>query len=161
MRLTEEEYQQGEESEALDLSAGPQVSISNLKNISLSASPVPIPPTIVIGDDWNGTSCTVSPLRGRLISGMTIICKDEGVKVTLLIPTISTIPACKGDLYKHPEFDITGKQIGWTMEPLGNQAVGFSVHFTMGTPPRVVAVLLCAFPTEVEKRVGVCTWIAS
>jgi len=89
---------------------------------------------------------------------MTILYKRDAVKATLLTCTLCTIPACKGDLYKDPEFNVAGKQMGWTMEPLGNQAVGFSIHFTMGVPPRLVAVILSNFPAKVEERVGVCTW---
>jgi len=149
---------QREESAALDLSVASQISISNLKHLSLSALPISIPPTITISDDWFGTRCCVSPLRGRLVSGMNILCKDDGIKTTLLTCTLCTIPACKGDLYKNPEFSMEGKQMGWTMEPIGSQAVGFSIHFTMGVPPRVVAVMLSNFPAKVEERVGVCIW---
>ena len=53
---------------------------------------------------------------------------------------------------------MAGKQMGWTMEPLGTHAVGFSIHFTMGFPPRLVAVMLSNFPAKIEERVGVCTW---
>jgi len=149
---------QREESAALDLPVASQVSIENLKHISLNAFPISIPPTITVNSDWFGTSCHISPLRGRLVSGMSIICKDDGIKTTLLTFTICTIPACRGDLYKDPEFSMVGKQMGWTMEPLGSQAVGFSIHFTMGVPPRVVAVMLSNFPAKVEERVGICTW---
>ena len=89
---------------------------------------------------------------------MTILCKDDAVKTTLLTCTICTIPACRGDLYKNPEFNMAGKQMGWAMEPLGEHAVGFSIHFTMGVPPRLVAVMLSNFPAKVEERVGVCAW---
>jgi hypothetical protein len=90
---------------------------------------------------------------------MTILCEDDAVKTTPShLHVTCTIPACRGDLYKDPEFNMTGKQMGWTMEPLGKQAVGFSIHFTMGVPPRLVAVMLSNFPAKVEERVGVCTW---
>jgi len=160
MRLTEEEHQQPEESAALDLSAASQVSISNLKQISLSASSVPLePPTITVdAGDWYGTSCSISPLRGRLVSGVTILCKDDAVKTTLLIPTLCTVPACRAHLYKDPEFSLTGKHMAWTMEPLDHEAAGFSIHFTMGMPPCVVAVILSNFPAKIEERAGVCTW---
>jgi len=161
MRLTEEEYQQLEESAALDLPVASEVSISNLKHISINAFSISIPPTIAINSDWYGTSCYISPLRGRLVSGMTILCKDDAVKTILLTCTLCTIPACRGDLYKNPEFDMAGKQMGWTMKPIGNQAVGFSIHFTMGVPPRLVAVMLSNFPAKVEERVGFCTWSPS
>jgi len=161
MRLTEEEYQQHEESAALDFPVALQVSISNLKHISLNAFPTSIPPTVAMNSDWCGTSCYISPIRGRLVSGMTILCKNDAVKTTILTCTFCTIPACRGDLYKDPEFNMEGKQMGWTMEPLGKHAVGFSIHFTMGVPPRLVAVMLSNFPANVEERVGVCTWSAS
>ena len=146
---------------ALDLSVASHISIPTLKHIALSPSPLPIPPTITIDRDWHATACSISPLRGRLVSGLTILSKgDDGdaVKTILLTYTLCTIPACKGELYKDPEFSMVGKQMGWKMEPLGNQAVGCSVHFTMGLPPRVVAVLLSTFPAKLEERVGVCTW---
>lgn len=149
---------QREESAALDLAVASQVSISNLNHVSLNAFSISIPPTITINGDWYGTSCCISPLRGRLVSGMTILCKDDAVKATLLTCTFCTIPACRGDLYKDPEFNMAGKQMGWTMEPIGAHAVGFSIHFTMGVPPRPVAVILSNFPAKVEERVGVCTW---
>jgi hypothetical protein len=89
---------------------------------------------------------------------MNILCKDDGIKTTLLTCTLCTIPACKGDLYKDPNFSIEGQQVGWIMKSLGNQTVGFSIHFTMGVPPRVVAVMLSGFPAKDEERAGVCTW---
>jgi len=161
MRLTEEEYQQLDESAALDLSVASKISISNLNHISHSPLSISIPPTITISDDWFGTPCRVSPLRGRLVSGMNILCKDDQIKTTLLMYTLCTIPACNGDLYKDPEFHMEEKQMGWIMEPLGDHHVGFSIHFTMGVPPRVVAVILSNFPAKVEERIGVCIWSPS
>jgi len=62
---------------ALDLSVIPQVSISNLKRITLGPFPISIPPTTTINIDWCDTACY---RLNRFIFGVRVVtCQSSAI----------------------------------------------------------------------------------